>query len=102
MQPDKTYYFSGKATVTFVDAANKKIYLQDVVGGMALDYSMTNLEAAPFKLGDQLTKLYIMGDEPSFGVPVCHLMGYFAPEGISYGTVSATGQTKQPIELTLA
>ncbi|MGN1252808.1 MAG: hypothetical protein ACI4US_08125, partial [Muribaculaceae bacterium] len=102
MQPYETYYFSGKATVTFVDAANKKIYLQDVVGGMALDYSMTNLEAAPFKLGDQLTKLYIMGDEPSFGVPVCHLMGYFAPEGISYGTVSATGQTKQPIELTLA
>lgn len=102
IQPDKTYYFSGKATVTFVDAANKKIYLQDVVGGMALDYSMTNLEAAPFKAGDQLTKLYIMGDEPSFGVPVCHLMGYFAPEGISYGTVSATGQTKQPIELTLA
>lgn len=102
MQPYETYYFSGKATVTYVDAANNKIYLQDVVGGMALDYSMTNLEAAPFKLGDQLTKLYIMGDEPSFGVPVCHLMGYFAPEGISYGTVSATGQTKQPIELTLA
>lgn len=103
MQPYENYYFSGKATVTFVDAANKKIYLQDVVGGMALEYSMmTGLEEAPFKAGDQLTKLYIMGDEPSFGVPVCHLMGYFAPEGISYGTVSATGQTKQPIELTLA
>ena len=103
MQPYENYYFSGKATVTFVDAANKKIYLQDVVGGMALEYyMMTGLEEAPFKAGDQLTKLYIMGDEPSFGVPVCHLMGYFAPEGISYGTVSATGQTKQPIELTLA
>lgn len=102
MQPYENYYFSGKATVTFVDAANKKIYLQDVVGGMALDYTYTGLEEAPFKAGDQLTKLYIMGDEPSFGVPVCHLMGYFAPEGISFGTVSATGQTKQPIELTLA
>lgn len=104
MQPYETYYFSGKATVTYVDAANKKIYLQDVVGGMALDYSMTNLEAAPFKAGDQLTKLYIMGAEPETtgGQPCCMLLPYYGADGIEYGTVSATGQTKQPIELTLA
>lgn len=104
MQPYETYYFSGKATVTFVDAANKKIYLQDVVGGMALDYSMTNLEAAPFKLGDQLTKLYIMGAEPETtgGQPGCMLLPYYGADGIEYGSISATDQTKEPLELTLA
>ncbi len=105
IQPYETYYFSGKATVTFVDAANKKIYLQDVVGGMALDYStMTGLEAAPFKLGDQLTKLYIMGAEPETtgGQPGCMLLAYYGADGIEYGTVNATDQSKEPLELTLA
>lgn len=105
IQPYETYYFSGKATVTFVDAANNKIYLQDVVGGMALDYSMmTGLEAAPFKLGDQLTKLYIMGAEPETtgGQPGCMLLAYYGANGIEYGTVSATDQSKEPLELTLA
>lgn len=105
IQPYETYYFSGKATVTFVDAANNKIYLQDVVGGMALDYStMTGLEAAPFKLGDQLTKLYIMGAEPETtgGQPGCMLLAYYGADGIEYGTVSATDQSKEPLELTLA
>lgn len=105
IQPYETYYFSGKATVTFVDAANKKLYLQDVVGGMALDYSMmTSLDAAPFKLGDQLTKLYIMGAEPETtgGQPGCMLLAYYGADGIEYGTVSATDQAKEPLELTLA
>lgn len=105
MQPFETYYFSGKATVTYVDAANKKIYLQDVVGGMALDYStMTGLDASPFKAGDKLTKLFIMGAEPEYtgGLPGCMLLGYFDTEGVVYGTVSATEQTKEPHELTLA
>ena len=104
IQPYETYYFSGKATVTFVDAANKKIYLQDVVGGMALDYSWTGLDASPFKLGDQLTKLYIMGAEPETtgGQPGCMLLAYYGADGIEYGTVSATDQSKEPLELTLA
>ena len=105
IQPYETYYFSGKATVTYVDAANKKIYLQDVVGGMALDYStMTGLDAAPFKLGDQLTKLYIMGAEPETtgGLPGCMLLAYYGADGIEYGTVNATDQSKEPLELTLA
>lgn len=99
MQPDEIYYFSGKATVTYVDAANKKIYLQDIVGGMALDYSWTYLDASPFKAGDKLTKLFIMGAEPTVytgGLPGCMLLGYFDTEGVVCGTVIATDQTKEP------
>lgn len=103
MKEYETYYFSNKATVTFVDTTNKKLYLQDVVGGMALDYStMTGLTASPFAVGDQVTKLYIMASEAQLGVPGCILMGYFGTDGIVYGTVSATDQTKEPIELSLA
>lgn len=104
MLPDEIYYFSGNATVTYVDAANKKIYLQDVVGGMALDYSWTYLDASPFKAGDKVTKLFIMAAEPEYtgGLPGCMLLGYYDTEGLVCGTVSDTDQTKEPHELTLA
>ncbi len=98
----ETYYFTGTATVTHVDTANSKIYLQDVVGGMALGYEYTNLDKSPFKVGDKLTKLYIMATEPSFGVPGCELLSYFESDGAAYGTVTETGVTKEPQEVSLS
>ncbi len=102
MEQWETYYFSGSATVTYVDRHNSKIYLQDILGGMALSYAYTGLDNAPFKAGDKLTGLYLLATEPAFGVPGCELMAYFAPEGISYGSVTETGVEKAPVELTLA
>ncbi len=102
MEVDKIYYFSGNATVTHVDAKNQKIYLQDVVGGMALGYSFTGLEEAPFKTGDKVSKLYILGTEPSFGVPGCELYAYYTPTGVAYGEITESGAVKEPMEVTLA
>lgn len=98
----ETYFFSGTATVTHVDAASQKIYLQDIVGGMALGYAYTGLEKAPFATGDKLTGLYILATEKSLGIPGCELSGYYTPDGVAYGTVTDTDATKQPIELTLS
>ncbi len=98
-----TYYFSGNATVTHVDAASGKIYLQDVVGGMALGYKeMTGLTESPFKVGDKVTGLYILATEPSFGVPGCELLAHYTADGVGFGTVADSGQTKDPIELSAA
>ncbi len=102
IQEGTIYYFSGNATVTHVDTANEIIYLQDVVGGMALNYGYTGLEGVPFNVGDKVTNLYILGSEPSLGVPGCMLLAYFVPGGFSCGTVTESGVVKEPIEVTLA
>lgn len=102
MRDYETYYFSANAVVTFVDAANNKIYLQDAVGGMALGYEMTGFETPPFNAGDKVTGLYILSTESTFGVPGCELMAYNTETGLSCGNVTETGKVKEPIELTLA
>lgn len=98
----ETYFFGGNAVVTFIDASAKKMYLQDVVGGMALSYEYAGLDKAPFNVGDKVTGLYIMATEKVLGIPGCELMGFYVPGGISFGAVTDTDATKQPVELTAA
>lgn len=96
-----TYYISGNARVTYVDAANNKMYLQDQVGGIAVgcDY----LESIPFKAGDKVSKFYIMSEEASFGVMPFQLLGGFTPEGYApLGTLVAENDFQTPIEISLA
>lgn len=97
-----TYYFPGSATVTYVDKSTKKIYMQDVIGGMALGYEYTGLDNPPFNAGDKITGFYFMATDKVLGIPGCELAAHYTPEGIGYGTVTDTDVTKQPVELTLA
>ncbi len=98
------YYFSGTATVTYVDASTSTIYMQDVAGGMALKYEYSGYEQSPLAVGDKVKNFYLMTGEPEVtgGVNSCYLMAYPAPEGMGFGTVTETGVEKQPIELALA
>lgn len=47
--------YSGKATVTYVDAANNKAYAQDVTGGLCLDFVYH--ESVTVKPGDKITDI---------------------------------------------
>ncbi len=98
-------YFAGNARVTYVDQPNKKLYLQDPVGAVAVGYEYANVDEAPFRAGDKITNFYVLVGEPSFGVPSYEIRPYFDPQaasGIACGTVTAQGDFQQPVEITMA
>ena len=97
------YLFSSNARVTYVDAPNQKMYLEDIVGGVVVDYaSMTGLEKAPFKAGDKISNIYLLAAEPSQNVPQFYLCGYFGSDNITYGKRLAENDFKTPTQVTLA
>ncbi|MCM1309821.1 MAG: hypothetical protein NC301_02205 [Bacteroides sp.] len=98
-----TYYYNGNVTVTYVDAANETLYVEDQVGGLALKYEYLYLDEPPYKEGDKISKFWMMCDEPSFGVPVFQLNGYYTPSGdLGIATLVSENNVKTPIEATLA
>lgn len=101
-QEYETYSFSANAWVTYVDASQKKLYLEDAVGGVVVDYaSMTGLEQAPFKEGDKIKNLYLMAGVPMQNIPQFYLCGYYVPEGVSYGSLVSEGSFRSPMSTTL-
>lgn len=101
-QSGEIYNCSGNAWVTYVDAVNKKIYMQDIVGGIAVGYDYTGLDNAPFKAGDKIKGLYLLAEDAVQNVPSFQLMGYFAPEGVAFASLVAENDFRTPTELTLA
>lgn len=85
---EEIYRYTGKAVVTYVDAASSRVYAQDMVGGMALAYY-----DMPLSVGDEITCV-IGGIIKEQGVP-------FMVPYIPVTTVN-TGKTKEPTEATLA
>lgn len=101
--PDKTYYFPNAVTVTYVDASNETMYVEDLVGGLALKYEYLYVDEAPYKVGDKIGKFYMSCEEPLFGVPSFQLAPYYTPEGeFGTGTLVSSGNVKTPTEATLA
>lgn len=101
--PDKTYYFPNTVTVTYVDASNETMYVEDLVGGLALKYEYLYVDEAPYKVGDKIGKFYMSCEEPLFGVPSFQLAPYYTPEGeFGTGTLVSSGNVKTPTEATLA
>jgi hypothetical protein len=85
------FRYTGKATVTYIDAANTTIYAQDMLGGLAVNYSyMTSNDV---KVGDQITNIvgYI---ETAQNVPYLY--------NILPAVVSSTDNVKLPTEVTLS
>jgi len=101
-EPWENYYFSGNASVTYVDTKTQKMYMQDPVGGIVVGYEYLDLPASPFKAGDKISKLYLMAEEPVNGIPSFQLSSYFTPDGAGYGTLVAENEFKAPAEMTLA
>ncbi|MDE5659528.1 MAG: hypothetical protein K2I28_01405 [Muribaculaceae bacterium] len=101
--PWDVYYFSGNARVTYVDEANQRIYMQDPVGGLCVGYEYLYMDNAPYKVGDKITKLFLMAEDPSFGVPMFQLSAYYEPNGgVGYGTLVAENDFQTPAEVSLA
>lgn len=84
------YLYSGKATITYIDAANHRIYAQDMTGALCFDYSYYDL---PVSVGDVVTGVagYIT---KMLGVP------YFTVY-MPYITVTSTGASKEPLAVTV-
>lgn len=101
-EPWENYYFSGNASVTYVDTKTQKMYMQDPVGGIVVGYEYLDLSASPFKAGDKISKLYLTAEEPVNGIPSFQLSSYFTPDGAGYGTLVAENEFKAPAEMTLA
>lgn len=92
MAADTYYYFSGKATATYVDASTGYVYVQDLYGGGAILDPMA-LGVAPLKRGDRFSKFYCVLGEASLGVTPLYLLSI--PE------VTATDVEVMPAEVTL-
>ncbi len=93
--PYDVVYFQGRATVTYIDSPNKKIYCQDLYGGgAAISYEYCN-EAPELKAGDRFNNCYLMIGETSMGVPTVYLLE------LGYNLIGSD-YTVTPAELTLA
>lgn len=88
---DMNYYrYTGTtAVVTFVDAQNKIVYLQDLSGAIAIDYTYAEAAKVPV-IGDKLSNIYLAVYQKSFGtlyyMPLTSNIG----ENIGTGTRSAS------------
>ncbi len=91
-EDDSTVYqFTGKATITFIDQTNKIIYAQDIAGAIAIDYSY--VDGITCVAGDKITN--VTGSiENRFGA---NYMVAWADV-----TIESSGNTKSPVEATLA
>jgi len=87
-------YFQGKATVTFVDKTNGKIYAQDIYGGGCVFEPMFVNEATVLSKGDRITKFFCQIGEPVQGIPTVYLSDFG-------GLEISPGYTVEPVELTL-
>ena len=93
--PFDVVYFQGRATVTYIDTPNKKIYCQDLYGGgAAISYEYCN-EAPALTVGDRFNNCYLMIGETSMGVPTVYLLE------LGYNLIGS-GYTVTPADLTLA
>jgi hypothetical protein len=86
-----TYRYIGKATVTYVDVPNTTIYAQDMLGGLAINYSLMNSNEV--KVGDQITNIvgYI---ESTQNVPYIY--------NILPAIINSSDNVKLPTETTLS
>lgn len=89
---DNIYVYTGKATVTYIDQTNFRVYAQDMFGALCVDF--VYYESVPCEVGDVITgAIGFMTKE--LGVP------YF----VSYMpnvTVESHGASKEPLEITPA
>ncbi|MCM1107517.1 MAG: choice-of-anchor J domain-containing protein [Clostridium sp.] len=88
---EEVYLYTGKATVTHIDAANNRVYAQDMMGALCVDFSYTG--QVPVQVGDVMTKV-AGGLIKEFGVP--YLMAYMPTV-----TVTSTGASKEPSIVTV-
>ncbi len=99
----ETYYYNGNAWVTYVDKPNHKMYLQDIVGGIVVDYDMYESGIpCPYKEGDKINKFYLIAGETSLNTPQFYLAQMFTSEGLGYAPLVAENDFRTPIETTLA
>lgn len=85
------YRYTQKATVTFVDKAKKRVYAQDIVGGLCVDFAYMDGDV-PLAVGDVFNNVlcYITKEQ---GVPYLQVID----------NVNKTGSgTKSPLEVTAA
>lgn len=92
-----TYFrYTGNATVSFVDAVNKNIYMQDATAGTYIacaDYN--NVDVTKVKVGDKLTNVY-------FQVNKSLNIFYMTPLVEDFYTVVSSGNTITPEVYTLS
>lgn len=84
------YRYTQKATVTYVDAAKSRVYAQDIVGGLCIDFSY--MDGVPLAVGDVFNSVlcYITKEQ---GVPYL----------LAIDNVAKTGSgTKSPTEVSAA
>lgn len=84
------YRYTQKATVTYVDAAKSRVYAQDIVGGLCIDFSY--MDGVPLAVGDVFNNVlcYITKEQ---GVPYL----------LAIANVAKTGSgTKSPTEVSAA
>lgn len=84
------YRYTQKATVTYVDAAKSRVYAQDIVGGLCIDFSY--MDGVPLAVGDVFNNVlcYITKEQ---GVPYL----------LAIDNVAKTGSgTKSPTEVSAA
>lgn len=86
------YRYAGTATVTYVDAAHKRVYAGDMSGALCVDFSYADMATLPLAVGDQFTGVLCMITKEQ-GVP--YLMA------LSDVTKKGTG-TKSPLEVSAA
>lgn len=87
---DLIRYTGSMAKVSYVDAAQKIVYVQDMMGATRLDYSM--FDAAPYAAGDKI-KNFIVYRADNFG-PQFTI--------VDPGTVTSQGNTVAPTDATFA
>lgn len=83
---EEVYLYTGKATVTFIDASKMRAYAQDMTGGLCIDFSWTG--SVPVQVGDVVTKV-AGGLTKEQNVP--YLIAYMPNV-----TVTSTGAVKEP------
>ncbi len=99
----QTYYFKNNVTVTHIDATNETMYVEDLVGGIALKYEYLYAEEPPYKVGDKINKFYMSCEEPVLGVPSFQIAPYFTPGGeLGIANLVSSGNVTEPQEATLA
>lgn len=87
---EEVYLYTGKATVTYIDASKSRVYAQDIVGGLCIDFSYAG--DVPVSVGDVITKV-AGGLTKEQNVP--YLIAYMPTV-----TVTSTGATKEPLTVT--
>lgn len=106
------YQYKGKAVVTHIEAVDDgygttiyNVYAQDMMGGILFStewiYPEDNTLKLPYQVGDELTGVlgYIRSVQ---GAPYMVVISLDPVNVYNFATVTATGKTKEPLELTEA